>query len=90
MASRRSVVSIELVAGDGVRVILDADGLRLVNPRQLGHAQRARADELLERLAGARLPVPEPPEAPPTLEDDAKHLANAFRLRVAQRRFKNG
>lgn len=89
MGPRRDVIALELVAPDGVRIVLDQDGLHLVNPRQLGHAQLARAQELVERLDAARLPTPEPPEAPPTLEDDAKHLAVAFGLRVAQRRFRN-
>jgi hypothetical protein len=81
---------VEFTTRDGVRFEYggEADGWKLLNPRNLGEKQRTQAEELIERAAGhaTRAPLEE-------LKDDellgrAEYAARKLDLRITHRRMK--
>ncbi len=92
MPARRALVSMEFLSQDGIRLILDDDGWRLVNPRQHGARQLDRARKLLERCAETTEPAQSQPGAdapdPPTMEEAGEAAAARLQLRVTQRRWR--
>ncbi len=89
MSSRRVVVyEIEFTTADGVRVEYGERGLRILNVRQLGEAQRHAALELIERAeeVAERAPV-EPLDRAP-LVTRAEFLMRELGWRITHRRTK--
>jgi hypothetical protein len=89
MAGRRIVFEIEFATSDGVRIEFGERGLRILNVRQLGEAQRQaalalveRAEELIEKA------LPDPLERAP-LVAHADLLANQLGWRITHKRTKN-
>ncbi len=92
MTARRALVAMEFLSPDGTRLILDDDGWRLVNPRQLGPKQLDKARKLLEKCAeppaAPELPPGAEPPDPPTMEESGEAAAARLQLRVTQRRWR--
>ena len=82
----------EFLSHDGIRLILDEDGWRLVNPRQHGPRLLEKALKLLEKCtetpeSAQPLPGADAPE-PPTMEESGEAAAARLQLRVTQRRWR--
>jgi hypothetical protein len=86
---RRTLTAMEFSAAGGVRLILDADGWRLVNPRQLGQTQLTAAESLRER-AEVCLPPRAEDDPEPTLVEIGEHAAKTLGLRITHRHFRQG
>ncbi len=84
---RRKLTSMEFLAPEGVRIVMDREGWRIVTPRNLGEKTLQRARVLLEKLENCQ--PPEDPERldPFTLEDIGLHVAKTFTLRITHRYF---
>lgn len=87
MSRGRTLISLEFVAQDGVRMSLDDDGWHLLHPRQMGEAQLQKARELLEK-AQETLPPPAEDGKPPGLFELGDYAANMLKLRCTQRKFR--
>lgn len=87
MAGKRELMRMEFLTRQGVRIELDADGWRLIRPRQLGEAQLTAARAVLERCEECR-PAVEEGEDPPTLIELGEHVAKALDLRITHRYFR--
>ena len=87
MAGKRELVSMEFLTKQGVRMEMDADGWRLINPRQHGEAQLVAARALLERCTVC-LPKVEEDEDPPSLLAIGEFVAKSLTLRITHRYFR--
>lgn len=88
MGPRRQLTGMEFLGPEGVRLGFDADGWRIVTPRNLGPAVLERARALVERCEDCR-PEPDPDRLEPlTLEEIGLHAAKSFGLRVTHRHFR--
>ena len=87
MGRKRELIQLEYQSSTGVRFELDADGWRLVKPRNLGEKELIKARELLDLMAECQPPRdPEDPE--PSLQEIGDHVAGAFALRQTHQYFK--
>jgi hypothetical protein len=79
----RSLAAMEFLHPSGVRLILDADGWRLVNPRALGQRDLERARDLRDRCEACLPPDTEPDTTPP-IQLWGEHAASTLGLRITQ------
>lgn len=87
MAGKRELVSMEFLTRTGVRIEMDSDGWRLLNPRQHGEAQLVAARALLERCKTC-LPESDPDEDPPKMIEIGEFVAKTFTFRITHRYFR--
>lgn len=88
MGQRRTLVRLELLSTEGVRMEVDEDGWRLINPRHLGQKALDAARHLLERAETMALPDDPKREGPPTWIDRAAHAEKILKLRITHRIFR--
>jgi hypothetical protein len=87
MANRRTLIALEFLSRDGFRLVLDVDGWRLLNPRQLGQRQLEQARALLDEAERCLPPTAEDAE-PPTMASIGDHVAFTLGLRITHHRFR--
>ena len=88
MASHRILIGIEFQSPAGFRITFDAEGWRLLNPRQLGQADLERARALVEQAEVCLPPVLEDEIEPPSMNTIGEHVATTLGLRITHHRFK--
>lgn len=87
MAGKRELVSMEFLTKLGVRLEMDGDGWRLLNPRQHGEAQLVAARKVLERCETC-LPKVAEGEDPPSMQEIGEFVAKTMALRITHRYFR--
>jgi hypothetical protein len=85
--SRRTLTALEFVGPEGIRLGLDEDGWRLINPRNMGESALERARALLEKIEQTPPPANED-GSPHDLFQLGDHAAKTFGLRNTQRKFR--
>ena len=88
MATRRILVSMELISPEGYRMQFDEKGWHLLNRRQLGEAEREKALALCDTAEDCLPPVDEVTLAPPTLHEIGEFAAKTLGLRITHHHFK--
>lgn len=88
MASHRTLIGLEFLSPAGFRISFDAEGWRLLNPRQLGQADLERARALVEQAEACLPPVQEDATEPPSMNAIGEHVATTLGLRITHHRFK--
>lgn len=88
MHVRRQLKSMEFQSQRGYRIQMDADGWRLVTPRNLGQAALDDARGLLEKAENCQYPVDPDRLDPPSLEEIGVYVAKQLDLRITHRYFK--
>jgi hypothetical protein len=82
VAKLYTVIGVDLVSKEGVRMAYDAKGWRIHNIRQLGEQQRKDALLLLERASAAAEYTPEDQLGDEHLLHRAEHAARRLKLRI--------
>lgn len=88
MGPRRTCTGMEFLGPAGVRILMDADGWRLVTPRNHGEQALSQARALLEVLEDCRPPEDPRRLEPFSLEEIGLHAAKTHNLRVTHRHFR--
>jgi hypothetical protein len=78
----------EFLNQEGVRLAVDGDGWRIVNPRVHGQAQLTKARALMAKCEDTYPPIDPDRLEPVTLEEVGLHVAKTLGLRITHRRFK--